>query len=118
MKYESLPRLTKEQAQAALRDSDIDVVRRAVPVLPDVDDWDWAEACLRELTSHEDEWVAGSAVIGLSELVRIGRQTDLGELRAFLVAIAATRKELAGRVQSALGDIEEVARTRRDGGAS
>lgn len=118
MKYESLQYPTREEIETSLCSPDIEEVRRAAAVLSNDEDWSWAFERLAELTNHSDVWVAGSAVIGLADLVRLGHPIDLSALDQMLKRIALDRPELAGRVESALEDVEVFARTQSRGSST
>lgn len=105
MKYEALEPLNPSEAVTRLDSDDIDVVRRTIAVLTEVNDDDWVLATLLRYLEHSDFWVAGNAVVGLGELGRLGRCKDVEELQSRLVDVSQRRPELSARVESALSDV-------------
>lgn len=110
MKYEGLPTLDREQALRGLESKDLEELRTIVAALKwmDDEDDDWIRAKLESFLDHEDRWVCGNAIIGLSELARTGRLADAEHVEGLVSRfreIEKHRPELAGPVQDALGDM-------------
>lgn len=108
MKYEDLAILNREQALRALRSKDLDELRTTVAALKWIDDDDdeWILGTLESFVGHPDKWVAGNAIIGLSEVIRTRRASDASGRRVRRLVATIDREDLLGYRDEALPDID------------
>ena len=106
MKYETVEPLTRAEAELQLATSDIEALPQVVAALYLVDDSQWVIDQLHNLLEHPDKWVAGTAIMGFADLARVGVSLDTVTLEPLLLQLGQQRRELMGRVSSALEDIE------------
>ena len=105
MKYEASKPLTRTEAEGQLATTAVEALPLLVASLYRVDDTQWVIHQLHDLLDHPDKWVAGAAVMGFADLARVGVQLDTATLEARLRRLGQRRRELMGRVSSALEDI-------------
>ena len=111
MEYEEAILPTEEELERLLQVSNsesLDDLRRRVPLIVEMSDASVAAKWLIRLMEHPDKWVAGSAVLGISELIRFGLISDLVEIKSLkdlLLDTAKRRKDIIGNIEAACDDL-------------
>ena len=74
--YQSIPELTKEQAEQLLNKVEGDDLCLVLLALSTLTDWRWVQSVYLQYIDHVDKWVASSAISGLGDLARCSRMID------------------------------------------
>jgi hypothetical protein len=106
MKYEELPEITKEEAEAKLGTVTGECLCKLLLAMSSLSDWQWVQSIYLEYAHHSDRWVAAAAIIGLGHLAMSARRLDKAQVLPVLEAIAQSNPDLAGKVGDAISDIE------------
>jgi hypothetical protein len=104
--YEELPSYSKEEILELAKVASRDELCKILYSSAEVDDPYWVQDFLLSYLDHLDEWVVGAAVMALADLARISGLPDSMRVIKDLGELKEKCPSIAGRVQSALDDIE------------
>ena len=114
MRYETIPRMTREQIENELAGSDPEAMSHAILSASLNDpEWQWAQSvCLRFL-GHSEKWVRWNATTGLSHIARIHGRLDAKIVIPKLKALLSD-PDVASNVEDSLTEINWFLRSDRD----
>lgn len=105
MQYESIPSITKEDAEKKLQIAEGEELCLLLLSLSELDDWQWVQEKYLLYIAHRDKWVASAAITGLGDMVRIAGNIEKDRVVNLLIDVAKSRQDLEGKIHDAISDI-------------
>lgn len=114
MRYESIPRLDREQMLLEFAIGDPEAISIAVLSAALYDqDWRWAQSACLSFLDHPHKWVRLNSSTGLSHIARIHGKLDKEIVVAKLKPLL-TDPEIGGEIEYTLSEIEWFLRPDRN----